>query len=167
MLIVLVCLHAYVVVGRWRDSYLYGHFAPPNLSFSSYIHPGKGFLGEQLSAYLRRQQLRPDHALCPGMDVVHEYLDVVDVVEDRGSGMYNTDYPVFNIEKAPTETQIATVGVVEGKSTHRPLTRSHGMTGTSLVVRGCPPPDLFSSFDFFFCYHFFDFGYCELIEKCF
>nr|XP_022292756.1 proto-oncogene tyrosine-protein kinase ROS-like isoform X1 [Crassostrea virginica] len=115
-------------VGRWRDSYLYGHFAPPNLSFSSYIHPGKGFLGEQLSAYLRRQQLRPDHALCPGMDVVHEYLDVVDVVEDRGSGMYNTDYPVFNIEKAPTETQIATVGVVEGKSTHRPLTRSHGMT---------------------------------------
>lgn len=123
----------YVVANRWRDSYLYGHFAPPSLRFSSCLNPCEGFLGDQISAYLRNKGLTEG---CPSMDVMYKFMDlsVVDCPE-----MLYTYNPVFNIEKEHPETQIETVGVVEATSTHRPLTRSQGMKGIfSLAVRGCP-----------------------------
>lgn len=149
----------YVVANRWRDSYLYGHFAPPSLRFSSCLNPCEGFLGDQISAYLRNKGLTEG---CPSMDVLYKFMDlsVVDCPE-----MLYTYNPVFNIEKEHPETQIETVGVVEATSTHRPLTRSQGMKGIfSLAVSGCPwLLFFFVRFDFYF----FDFGYCELIENCF
>uniref|UniRef100_A0A8W8J0U6 Tyrosine-protein kinase receptor n=1 Tax=Magallana gigas TaxID=29159 RepID=A0A8W8J0U6_MAGGI len=113
---------------RWRDSYLYGHFAPPSLRFSSCLNPCEGFLGDQISAYLRNKGLTEG---CPSMDVLYKFMDlsVVDCPE-----MLYTYNPVFNIEKEHPETQIETVGVVEATSTHRPLTRSQGMKAP-----GCDP----------------------------
>lgn len=141
-------LACFVVVSRWRNSYLYGHFAPPDPRFNGAVNLSEGFLGEQIIAYLHHKRRHEwlDSGLYSRMDVEHDYVDVNVVDPDESSLTYN---PVFNIKKELPE--ITTAGVVEGKSTRPPLTRSRGTKGISLVVSDCPWLPFFLFVSFFFC----------------